>query len=169
MKTVLFRSHHIAALVLSYLYLPLPGGGGGQSIDVNVDLVTLSGGGDEHVLASIVATNGWRNRASRVRDGQSVVNAVSNSQADYIVCASYSCWSSEDHRIEVYPQFADICVGGAESVSAGILVRTGGVGGDHSVGVVGTAAAATSDGEDTANSEGRSTGSGGCSSKGAAF
>ena len=155
MEAVLLRSHHVAALVLSHLDLPLPGGGGGQSVDVNVDLITLSGGGDEHVLASIVATNGWRNRASRVRDGQSVVNTVSHSEGirhhsgrgDFI-------GGCEDHRVEVYPQFADISVGGAEGVGAGVAVRAGGVGGDHSVGVVGAATAAASDGEDTADSEG---------------
>ena len=80
LEAILLRRHHIAALVLSHLDLPLPGGGGGQSVDVNVDLITLSGGRDVHVLASIVATNGWRNRPSRVRDGQSVVNAVSHNE-----------------------------------------------------------------------------------------
>ena len=79
LEAVLLWSHHIAALVLSYLYLPLPGGGGGQSVDINVDLVTLGGGRDEHVLASIVATDSRRNRTSRVGDGQSIVNAVANS------------------------------------------------------------------------------------------
>ena len=169
MKTVLFRSHHIAALVLSDLYLPLPGGGGGQSVDINVDLIALRRSRDEHVLASIVATDSGWNGSSRVGDGQSIVNAVSHSYADCCCGGCHSCRSSEDHRIEVYPQFANICVGGAEGVGTGVLVRTGGVGGDHSVGVVGAATAATSDGKDTTNSEGRGTGSGGCSSEGAAF
>ena len=79
LEAVLLWSHHIAALVLSYLYLPLPGGGGGQSVDINVDLVTLGGGRDEHVLASIVATDSGWNPASWIGDGQSVVNAVANS------------------------------------------------------------------------------------------
>ena len=69
LEAVLLWSHHVAALVLSYLYLPLPGGGGGQSVDINVDLVTLGGGRDEHVLASIVAADSRRNRTSRVGDG----------------------------------------------------------------------------------------------------
>merc|ERR1712018_810612 len=79
LEAVLLRSH-VAALVLSHLDLPLPGGGGGQSVDVNVDLITLSGGGDEHVSTSIVATDGRRNSSSRVRNGQSVVNTVSHSE-----------------------------------------------------------------------------------------
>ena len=166
----MLRSHQVSTLILGDFDLPLPGGGGGQSVDINVDLVTLSGGRDEHVLASIVAADSGRNRTSRVGDGQSVRKAVSH--GDAVNCrrgAGDSCWSRENHRVEVYPQFADISVGGAEGVRAGVLVRTGGVGGHHSVGVVGTAAAATSDGEDTANSEGRCTGSGGCSSEGAAL
>ena len=68
LEAVLLRRHHVTALVLSHLDLPLPGGGGGKSVDVNVDLITLSGGGDVHVLAGIVATNGGRNRTSRVGD-----------------------------------------------------------------------------------------------------
>ena len=82
MKAVLFRSHHVAAFVLSDLYLPLPGGGGGQSVDINVDLIALRRSRDEHVLASIVATDSGWNGSSRVGDGQSVVNAVSHSYAD---------------------------------------------------------------------------------------
>ena len=82
MKAVLFRSHHVAAFVLSDLYLPLPGGGGGQSVDINVDLITLGRSRDEHVLASIVATDSGWNPASWIGDGQSVVNAVSNCRAD---------------------------------------------------------------------------------------
>ena len=159
LETVLLRSHHVAALVLSHLDLPLPGGGGGAGVDVDVDLVALRRGGDEHVLASIVATNGRRNRASRVRDGQTVVNTVSNSHADCSYSRSDSCRSCEDHRVKVYPQFTDICIGGAEGVGAGVAVRAGGVGGDHSVGVVGTATATACDREDTADSEGGSTGS----------
>ena len=93
LEAILLRSHQVSTLILGDFDLPLPGGGGGQSVDINVDLVTLSGGRDEHVLASIVAADSGRNRTSRVGDGQSIVNAVSNSQADYIVCASYSCWS----------------------------------------------------------------------------
>ena len=170
LEAILFRSHHVSTLILGDFDLPLPGGGGGPGVDINVDLITLRGGRDEHVLSRVVATDSGRNRTSRVGDGQSVRKAVSH--GDAVNCrrgAGDSCWSRENHRVEVYPQFADISVGGAEGVRAGVLVRTGGVGGHHSVGVVGTAAAATSDGEDTANSEGRCTGSGGCSSEGAAL
>ena len=93
LEAILLRSHQVSTLILGDFDLPLPGGGGGQSVNINVDLVTLRGGRDEHVLSRVVATDSWRNRTSRVGDGQSIVNAVSNSQADYIVCASYSCWS----------------------------------------------------------------------------
>ena len=81
LEAVLLWRHHIAALILSYLYLPLPGGGGGQSVDINVYLVTLSGGRDEHVLASIVATDSGRGRASGVAHSQSVHSAVSHGEA----------------------------------------------------------------------------------------
>ena len=43
----------------------------------------------------------------------------------------------EHHRVEVDPQLADIRVGGAEGVGAGVAVRAGGVGRDDGVGVVG--------------------------------
>ena len=134
----------------------------------------LTGHRDIHVLAGVVAADGGRGGAPWVADSQGVSGAVSNIGAMQIGAGrggvdSICDGGGEDHRVEVYPQFADISVGGAEGVRAGVLVRTGGVGGDHSVGVVGTATAATSDGEDTANSEGRGTGSGGCSSEGAAL
>ena len=81
LEAVLLWSHHIAALVLSHLDLPLPGGGGGQSVDINVDLVTLGGGRDEHVLASIVATDSGRGGASGVAHSQTVHSAVSHGDA----------------------------------------------------------------------------------------
>ena len=82
LEAILFRSHQVSTLILGDFDLPLPGGGGGQSVDINVDLIALRGSRDEHVLASIVATDSGWNGSSRVGDGQSIVNAVSHSYAD---------------------------------------------------------------------------------------
>ena len=81
LEAILFRSHQVSTLILGDFDLPLPGGGGGQSVDINVDLVTLSGGRDEHVLASIVATDSGRGRASGVAHSQTVHSAVSHGEA----------------------------------------------------------------------------------------
>ena len=58
LEAVLLWCHHVPTLVLCHLDLPLPGGGGGAGVDVDVDLVALRRGGDEHVLASVVSTDG---------------------------------------------------------------------------------------------------------------
>ena len=59
----------------------------------------------------------------------------------------------EHHRVEVYPQLADVRAGGTECVGAGVLVSAGGVCRDDGVGVVGAGAAATRYGEHTTHSE----------------
>ena len=64
LKTVLLRHHHVAALVLGHLNLPLPGGGSGPGVDVDVNLVTGVGGGDPHVLPSVVAADDRRGTTS---------------------------------------------------------------------------------------------------------
>ena len=70
LETVLFWHHHVPALVLGHLDLPLPGGGGGPGVDVDVDLVAGVGGGDPHVLAGVIATDGGRHGAPGVADSQ---------------------------------------------------------------------------------------------------
>ena len=70
LEAILLRSHHVAALVLSHLDLPLPGGGGGAGVDVDVDLIALRRGGDEHVLASVVSTDGGRYGSPGVAEGR---------------------------------------------------------------------------------------------------
>ena len=81
LEAVLLWGHHVPALVLSHLDLPLPGGGGGASVDVDVDLITLGRGGDVHVLASVVSTDGGRYRSPGVADGQTVHCTVSHCDA----------------------------------------------------------------------------------------
>ena len=91
LETVLLRSHHVATLVLSHLDLPLPGGGGGPGVNVNVDLVALVGGGDVHVLTSVVATDDWRNRSTRVGHGQGVGVTISNPSTISDSCCGGDC------------------------------------------------------------------------------
>ena len=78
LETVLLWHHHVAALILSHLDLPLPGGGGGPGVYVNVDLVALVGGGDVHVLTSVVTTNNRRSIATRTSHSKCVINAISD-------------------------------------------------------------------------------------------
>ena len=70
LEAVLLWGHQIPALILSDLDLPLPGGGGGAGVDVDVDLVALRRGGDEHVLASVVSTDGGRYGSPGVAEGR---------------------------------------------------------------------------------------------------
>ena len=49
--------HLALAGVLSRLDLPLPRGGGRPRVDVDLDLVALGRGGDEHVLPGVVAAD----------------------------------------------------------------------------------------------------------------
>ena len=81
LEAILFRSHHVSTLILGDFDLPLSGGGGGPGVDINVDLVTLRGGRDEHVLASVVATDSGRGRASGIAHSQTVHSAVSHGDA----------------------------------------------------------------------------------------
>ena len=76
LKTVQLGHHQVVALVLGHLDLPLPGGASGPGVDVNVDLVAGVGGGDPHVLAGVIATDGGRHGAPRVADSQRVSGAV---------------------------------------------------------------------------------------------
>jgi len=159
LETVLLRCHHVPTLVLSDFDLPLPGGGGGAGVDVDVDLIALRRGGDEHMLASVVSTDGGRGHSPRVADGQTVHCTVSHRDAvgQHRCCRywrGHSRGGCQHHRVEVYPQLTDVRVGLAECVGAGVLVCAGGVGGDDGVGVVGAAATPAGDREDTANSEG---------------
>ena len=78
LETVLTRHHHVATLILSHLDLPLPCGASGPSVDVNVDLVAGVRGGDPHVLAGVVATDGGRHSTPRVTNSQGVCGAVTN-------------------------------------------------------------------------------------------
>ena len=50
LEAVLFRSHQVAALVLSDLDLPLPGGGGAPGVDIYLQLIALK----QHKLFSIL-------------------------------------------------------------------------------------------------------------------
>ena len=58
LEAILLGSHQVSTFILGDFDLPLPGGGSGQSVDINVDLIAQNGGGDEHVLASVVAADG---------------------------------------------------------------------------------------------------------------
>ena len=57
------------------------------------------------------------------------------------------------------PQFADIAAGLAVFVDAGVRIRGGRVGVDYGVGAIGACCCSTGQREDTADSEGRGTGS----------
>ena len=81
LEAILLRSHQVSTFILGDFDLPLPGGGGGQSVDINVDLIALSGGGDEHVLASVVAADGGWGGAPGVADSQTVHSAVPHRDA----------------------------------------------------------------------------------------
>merc|ERR1712193_119309 len=155
LKAVLLRSHHVAALVLSDLDLPLPGGGGVPGVDIDLHLIALTGGRDIHVLASVVATDGWGNIASGVGHSQAVCVTVTHCDGISVDDTS-SCEARrrrEDHGIKVNPELADIGVCPAEFVGTGVLVGADGEGVHDGVGVVGVGTAATGYGEDTADSE----------------
>ena len=85
LEAILFRSHHVSTLILGDFDLPLSGGGGGPSVDINTDLITLTGGRDEHVLARVVATDGGRGGAPGVAHSQTVDSAVSH--GDTVRCS----------------------------------------------------------------------------------
>ena len=76
LETVQLGHHQVVALVLGHLDLPLPGCASGPGVDVDVDLVAGVGGGHPHVLARVVATDGGRDGAAGVGDGQGVRGAV---------------------------------------------------------------------------------------------
>ena len=127
LETVLLRHHQVAALELGHLDLPLPGGGGGPGVDVDVDLVAGVGGRHPHVLASVVATDGWRHGAPGVADSQGVCGAVSHLGPQQIGVGGWGLGSvgdrgSQHHRVKINPQLADIRVGLAEGVGAGVRV-----------------------------------------------
>ena len=123
LEAVLFGSHHVPALVLRYLDLPLPGGGGGPRVNVDVDGVTGVGGGHEHVLAGVVATDGGRDGAAGVGDGQGVRYAVSINGANSDPIGGGGVWIGQNHGVKIYPQFADVRTSFAEGVCAGVRVR----------------------------------------------
>ena len=75
----------------------------------------------------------------------------------------------DDHRLEIYPQLADVLTALAVGVGAGVPVRTGGEGVDRGVGGVGASPAATGQREHAAHSEARGAGARGGSSQGAAL
>ena len=144
LETVLLRRHHVAALVLGHLDLPLPGGASGPGVDVDVDLVAGVGGGDPHMLPGVVATDGGRHGAPGVADSQGVCGAVTQLGPQQVGGGGWrlSCvggGGSQHHRVKVNPQLADIRVGLAEGVGAGVRVRASGVGAHDGVGVVGAA------------------------------
>ena len=58
LEAVQLRGHHVAALVLGHLHLPLPGGRRAGRVDVDGDDVAGTGDRDEHMLASVEATDG---------------------------------------------------------------------------------------------------------------
>ena len=158
LKTVLLRHHHVAALVLGHLDLPLPGGASGPGVNVDVDLIARVGGGDPHVLASVVATDGGRHSTPRVTDSQGVSGAVTHLGPQQVGVGgwSLSCIGdrgSQHHCVKINPQLADIRVTLAEGVGAGVRVRASRVRAYDGVGVIGTTAVSAGDGEDTTNSE----------------
>ena len=142
LEAVLARHHHVPALVLGHLDLPLPGCASGPGVDVNVDLVAGVGGGDPHVLAGVIATDGGRHSAPGVADSQGVCGAVTNVGAMEVGAGSGGVgsigdWGSQHHRVKINPQLADIRVSLAEGVGTGVRVRAGGVGADDCVGIIG--------------------------------
>ena len=144
METVQLWHHQVIALILGHLDLPLPGGASGPGVDVDVDLVAGVGGGDPHVLPSVVTTDGGRHGAPGVADSQGVRGTVTDVGAVEVGVGSGGISSighrgTQHHRVKIYPQLADIRVGLAEGVGAGVRVRGGGVGADDGVGVVGAA------------------------------
>ena len=73
----------------------------------------------------------------------------------------------DDHRLEIYPQLADVLTALAVGVGAGVPVRTGGEAGYRGVGGVGVSPATTGQREHAAHSEARGAGTRGGSSQGA--
>ena len=59
LETFFLRGVKVPALVLSHLDLPVPGGGGG-GVQVEGDGDAGGAGGDEHVLAGVVAADDGR-------------------------------------------------------------------------------------------------------------
>ena len=168
LKTVQLGHHQVVALVLGHLDLPLPGCASGPGVDVDIDLVAGVGGRHPHVLPGVVATDGGRHGAPGVADSQGVCGAVTqrgpHKPCVWLIGCCYRCiggGGSQHHRVKIYPQLADIGVGLAECVGAGVRVRAGGVGADDGVGVVGTRSVSTSDGEHTAHPKGGGAGPGG--------
>ena len=77
LEAILLRSHQVSTFVLSHLDLPLPGGPSGPGVNVNVDLVAGVGGGDPHVLASVVATDHWWSRIAWTIQQTEIVLVIS--------------------------------------------------------------------------------------------
>ena len=114
LEAVLLRGHHVPTLVLSHLDLPLPGGASGPGVNVNVDLVAGVGGGDPHVLASVVATDGGRHSTPWVTNSQGVSGAVSNEQTPFIGICSFGCiiggWGCDVKGLIINSELANVRV-----------------------------------------------------------
>ena len=87
------------------------------------------------MLPGVVATDGGRHGAPGVADSQGVCGAVTNVGTMEVGASSGGIGSigdrgSQHHRVKINPQLADIIVGLAEGVGAGVRVRAGGVGAD---------------------------------------
>ena len=148
LETAAGREEGTAALDLRDLHPPLPAGGGVGAADDGVHLVAGGAGVKIDVLAGEGPAEQRRVGPARTADSQRVVSTETHRPS------SAGGWA-QHRRLEVDPDLADVGVGGADVVGAGL---GGGGGVLDEVGVVGAGAPATAHGEDAADSEGLSTG-----------
>ena len=85
-----------------------------------VDLVTGVRCGHPHVLARVVAADGGRDGTAGVGDGQGVRRAVPIDRANGETVGGGSVRISQNHRVKIYPQFADVRTSFAEGIGAGV-------------------------------------------------
>ena len=145
LETVGDGGHLALAGVLSRLDLPLPRGGGRPRVDVDLDLVALGRGGDEHVLPAVVAAD---DRGGGMARAQHLIHLSQNDLLEklekivHLKCVRFTfarlttidqdCSGGrgegvgEDESVKVDPDLANVAARLADCVRARVSIRAGG-------------------------------------------